>query len=180
MTTRTRILTVGLTGAIFAILLGASSCNSPAKDKAQQARDKKAATVKLCTDPGASLECKNLAKRLDRYDNPSKISYIYLLADTGGIYAYFTVKGKVSSNLSQMGPMDQIIDCTDGSGCSDVIVEAPGDDGSYGPNEDGVFFFTSDDVLVTWNGRYLLVDAPLRINEAGLVLPYVDGSKPTD
>jgi hypothetical protein len=126
-----------------------------------------------------SLERKNLADRLLRYNSPSKISYVYLLSQAGGIYAYFTIKGKVSSNSSQM-TTDQLIEwqCNSGT-CDHVVVNAPGDDGSYGPNEPGIFFFTTDNVMVTWNGPYLLTDAPLKVNAATVPLEYVNGSKPT-
>jgi hypothetical protein len=33
--------------------------------------------------------------------------------------------------------------------------------------------------MVTWNGPYLLTDAPLKVNAQNLVLQYQDGSKPT-
>lgn len=100
--------------------------------------------------------------------------------DIGGIYTFFTIKGKVSSNQSQMTTEDLIVrKCWSGGGCDNAVVGAPGDDGSYGPNEDGIFFFTTDGVLITWNGKYLLSDAPMKVNPANLVLTYVDGSKPT-
>lgn len=127
-----------------------------------------------------SLERKNVSKRLLRYNNANKIGYIYLLTDTGGIYTYYTIKGKVSSTDSQMTTTDLIQSrCHDNNVCNDVTVPAPGDDGSYGPNEPGIFFFTSDDVLVTWNGKYLLTDAPMKISSQNLVLTYQEGSKPT-
>lgn len=127
-----------------------------------------------------SLERRNLKERLLRYNNPSKISYIYLLSQTGGIYSYFTIKGKVSSTDSQM-TTESLIEtkCHSSNGCNDVTVPAPGDDGSYGANEPGIFFFTTDGVMVTWNGPYLLSDAPLKVNAQNLVLQYQDGSKPT-
>lgn len=123
-----------------------------------------------------SLERRNLKEKLLRYNSPSKISYIYLLAQTGGIYSFFTVKGKVSSNQSQM-TTDQFE--IDHGSYGQAVVNAPGDDGSYGPNEDGIFFFTTDGVMVTWNGPYLLTDAPLKVNAQNLVLQYQDGSKPS-
>lgn len=127
-----------------------------------------------------SLERRNLKERLLRYNNPSKISYIYLLSQTGGIYSYFTVKGKVSSTDSQMTTENLIeTNCHSGNGCNDVPVGAPGDDGSYGANEPGVFFFTTDGVMVTWNGPYLLTDAPMKVSAQNLVLQYQDGSKPS-
>lgn len=130
-----------------------------------------------------SQERRNLKERLLRYNNPSKISYLYLLSNTGGVYAYYTIKGKVSSNSSQMTTDQLIRPCSQGgdsgSGNCAVTVSAPGDDGSYGPNEQGSFAFTTDGVMVTWDTPYILTDAPMKINTQNMILQYVDGSKPT-
>jgi hypothetical protein len=126
-----------------------------------------------------SLERKNLREKLLRYNQPTKISYIYLLSQTGGIYAYFTIKGKVSSNSSQMTTSQFLIYDQGSGGGGNATVEAPGDDGSYGPDEPGIFFFTTDNVMVTWDGPYLLTDAPMKIDEAKVTLNYIPGSKPS-
>lgn len=122
-----------------------------------------------------SLERANLTERLLRYNKPTKISYIYLLSTNGQVISFYTIKGKVTSNSSQL-TTDQIkTDC--GTQCG-YAVNGPGDDGSYGPNEDGIFFFTTDNVMVTWNGQYLLADAPLKIATPPVIV-YQQGSKPT-
>lgn len=127
-----------------------------------------------------SLERHNVKEKLLRYNRPDKISYIYLLSANGGIFAYFPIKGKVSSNNSQLTTTDLIqTRCHYGSACNDVTVPAPGDDGSYGPNENGIFGFTADGVMFTWDGPYLLTDAPMKVNAQNLILQYQDGSKPT-
>lgn len=130
-----------------------------------------------------SLERRNLREKLLRYNNPSKISYLYLLSQMGGVYAYFTIKGKVSSNQSQMTTTDLIRPCSaggdSGSGNCAVAVPAPGDDGSYGQNEQGNFAFTTDGVMVTWDGPYILTDAPMKINAQNIALTYVEGSRPS-
>lgn len=174
--------------ALVAALTLAAGCSSKSKPDAQskgQAQTEQAFNQQSTAVPYPvtaltdSLERRNLRERLLRYNKPDKISYIYLLSASGGIYSYFTVKGKVSSNSSQM-TTDQLVkwQCNGGS-CDHVVVSAPGDDGSYGPNETGIFFFTTDNVMVTWDGPYLLVDAPLKVNAATIPLQYVDGSKPT-
>jgi hypothetical protein len=115
-----------------------------------------------------SLERRNLREKLLRYNKPDKISYIYLLSDTGSVITFYPIKGKVSSNQSQMTAAD-IDRChvQREQGCS--VLEGPGDDGSYGPNEDGIFFFTTENVMVTWNGKYLLADAPLKVSSAPII-----------
>lgn len=151
---------------VATVLLGA--CDDTPASKAEQARNDKSKNVIACglngPAKGESLECVNLRERERRNSDPAKISYVYLVGFDGNVKAYLTVKGKVSSTQSQMGPMDLILDCDDGTGCSDTVVEAPGDDGSYGPNEDGIFFFTTEGVMVNWNGQFILSDAPLAID----------------
>lgn len=156
-------------GVLAAVFLGAGSCDAQSNatdDKARAARDAKSNSTVLCGEPKQSLECVNLAEKKRRDEDPTRITYVYTLSWTGEFIGYYVAKGKVSSNQSQMGPMDQVLEygcrnCSGGFG--NVVVEAPGDDGSYGPNEDGVFFFTPDGNKITWNGMYQQSDKPLSI-----------------
>lgn len=114
-----------------------------------------------------SLERRNLRERLIRTNKPNAISYLYLLS-FGKPLGFYTVKGKVSSTQSQM-TTDQLQVCKDHAGdyesaCVPAVVNAPGDDGSYGANEDGIFFFTTEDVMVTTNLDYIVSDQPLPFN----------------
>jgi len=114
-----------------------------------------------------SIERRNLRERLLRFNRPDKIGYVYLLSDVGTIVAFYVIRGKVSSNQSQL-TASQRIDGRDCYRCANVI-DTASDDGSYGPNEDGVFFFTTEGVFVQWNGKYILADAPLKVASAPLV-----------
>lgn len=130
-----------------------------------------------------SLERVNLREKLLRFNDPNKIGYVYLLSDMGDIISFFTVKGKVSSTQSQMTTQEQV-EYYDGcgNGCyekQDVVTTSPGDDGSFGENEQGIFFFTTEDVYVTWNGRYLYLDAPLQIDEGGVAIELPENAAPT-
>lgn len=177
---------IGIVAAALVVLVattagacddGGSNAQQSGQAQTEQAFKQQSAAVPYPADAlKDSLERRNLREKLLRYNNPSKISYLYLLSQTGGIYAYFTIKGKVSSNSSQM-TTDQL-ELNHGS-YGQAVVNAPGDDGSYGPNEAGQFAFTTDGVMITWDGPYILTDAPLKINAQNLVLSYVDGSKPT-
>lgn len=188
ITINRRVVGIALgAAATLALIGGCTSSQSDAQSQGQaqteQAYQQQSAAVPYpVSQLNDSLERRNLRERLLRYNNPSKISYIYLLSNTGGMYAFFTVKGKVSSNSSQM-TTDQITHwaCNGGNGghCDNLVVNAPQDDGSYGGAEPGIFFFTSDNVMVTWDGPYLLTDAPMKVNPATTTLTYVDGSKPT-
>lgn len=106
-----------------------------------------------------SLERRNLAERLLRQNKPAAISYVYILGDTGIFIGYYAIKGKVSSTQSQMTTKDLVITNNN----SDAVVGAPGDDGSYGDNEPGIFFFTTEGVMVTTSMRYIVSDAALEV-----------------
>lgn len=117
-----------------------------------------------------SQERKNLIERLTRFNNTSKVSYIYLLS-FGKVMAFYTVKGKVSSVNSLLTNPSQLVDATgvqcsqqysyDASHC--VQVPSPDIDGSYGSNGDAIFFFTTDNTYVEYRGDYMLADQPLQL-----------------
>lgn len=119
-----------------------------------------------------SLERVNLIERLNRFNDPNKVSYIYLLSDTGQIYTFLPIKGKVSSVNSQLSTGEQIVDDPFGYS-TDVggkVVESPQEDGSYGTNGDAIFFFTTENIYVEWNGKYLLLDQPLQLTSQPLLI----------
>src|SRR5688572_2601126 len=164
MTPRIKKLATIAAGIIAVVTLSASSCS---EDPALKERnDKQAANVK-CGAANESLECKNLRERERRNSQPSAIGYVYLYNFDGTVKGYFTIKGKVSSTQSQMGPMDDIVDACATDYCPEIM-EAAGDDGSYGPNEAGIFFFTTEGVMVTYSGEYVLSDAPLKLSTTKL------------
>ncbi len=119
-----------------------------------------------------SLERTQLVRRLERFNEDSKISYIYLLS-FGRVMSYHTIKGKVSSVNSKLTTTDQVIRRRATSG-NTVVVESPDLDGSYGSNGDAIFFFTSDDVYVEWNGQYMLSDRALRLTQEPLLIATED------
>ena len=118
-----------------------------------------------------SLERVNLITRLQRFNDPNKVSYIYLLSDTGQIYTFLPIKGKVSSVNSALSIGQQIVDDSYASvGNGGQVVESPQEDGSYGENGDAIFFFTTEDIYVEWNGKYLLLDQPLQLTSQPLLI----------
>ena len=46
----------------------------------------------------------------------------------------------------------------------------PDVDGSYGENDNGIFFFTTDGKYVEWGGTYFYSDIPVSVNS--MVLGY--------
>jgi hypothetical protein len=116
-----------------------------------------------------SLERANIVEHVKRNNQPDRIRYIYLLADTGGVYAYYVIKGKVTSAGAQLTPTDDVVDPCSSSYCP-LVVQGPTEDGSYGGDEGGIYFFTDTGVEVQWNGRWLLTDAPMQIKTPTLTL----------
>lgn len=116
-----------------------------------------------------SVERANLIARLTTFNNPDKMSYIYLTS-FGKVMAFYTIKGKVSSVNSMLTTTVQMVDWM-GRQCSSrdssytcYPVPSPDLDGSYGSNGDAIFFFTTEGAYVEWNGEYMLADQPLKMS----------------
>lgn len=109
-----------------------------------------------------SQERRNLRERLLRFNVPDKIGYVYLLGLTGSYVGYYAIQGKVSSTDSQLTTTQQIVKACS-NGCREVV-PSMGDDGSYGSNEAGVFFFTTNGVLVETSMNYIYSDSPLPVD----------------
>lgn len=124
-----------------------------------------------------SVERENVIKRIERWNNPNKISYIYLLSDMGTIVAYFPIKGKVTSLNTYATPVHQIVEdpyiqYTSNGGYSGAgqVVDAPDELGTYGENNSGIFFFLTDDTYMEWAGNYLLSDNPIKLTQQPIMV----------
>lgn len=131
------------------------------------------------TDIDYSLERYNLIKRAYWVNGmrdkaralPSPIAdmplgYIVLLTNSGAVVGKFTVDGKVSSLNSFLTPDSEFYECA-GEYCDGLNSDnewLPDVDGSYGSNDSGIFFFTTDGKYVEWTGTYLYSDIPFTIN----------------
>lgn len=86
----------------------------------------------------------------------------YIVLFSGNTVAgSFTVDGKVSSLNSFLTPGSE--DEHVGNG-GVVTKELPDIDGSYGENDNGIFFFTTDGKYVEWTGTYLYSDIPMKVD----------------
>lgn len=96
------------------------------------------------------------------------LGYIVLFAGNTTV-GRFVVDGKVSSLNSFLSP--DYIESTERhigeAGGGNVVINAQmaDVDGSYGQNDDGIFFFTPDGKYVEWTGEYLYSDIPFEIEE---------------
>ncbi|WDS52053.1 membrane protein [Microbacterium phage Caron] len=113
-------------------------------------------------DRADSLELKNLKEKRSREDDPSAIRYLYLMS-FGQIIGYYVTEGKVSSSGSQIAPESELI-APYSTSSERFVVESAKDDGSYGPGDPGIFFFTTEGVMVETSLDYIQSDAPLAID----------------
>lgn len=87
------------------------------------------------------------------------LGYIVLFAGNT-IVGRFIVDGKVTSLNSFLTP--NAVDTSYGS-AGVGSKELADVDGSYGENDNGIFFFTPDGKYVEWTGEYLYSDIPFEI-----------------
>ena len=133
-----------------------------------------------------SMERRGLRERLLRFNDPNKIGYLYEMTPNGQVVAFYTIKGKPSSTSSQLTNSQTITwarSSINGSSTSwgNGVVEAMGDDGSWGPEEggpNGIFFFTTSGVMLEWNGWWQYSDAPLNLTSKPLLIMDAD-AKPS-
>jgi hypothetical protein len=135
--------------------------------------DKLAANQPTPTDIEYSLERYNLIRR--EYwvsgmeekatslpcpvDKP--MGYIALILEGVGVIDTFVVDGKVSSMNSYLTPDSEYY----GGGSSTLINWLPDVDGTFGDNDNGIFFFTVDGHYIEWSGHYLYSDTPIHVDE---------------
>lgn len=87
------------------------------------------------------------------------MGYIVLMSGSA-VVAEFTVDGKVSSLNSFLTPDSEYYESKSES-YNKWIADV---DGSYGENNNGIFFFTTDGEYVEWNGQYIYTDSPIHIS----------------
>lgn len=161
------IIMLAIAGLLSLSACGGQSESAKLQQQGQQdtvdAFSKQSAAVPYPKDALTnSLERKNLSERLVRTNKPDSLGYVYLMS-FGKVIGYYAVKGKVSSTQSQMTTDQLVVRTCENAECSFDTVTAPGDDGSYGANEDGIFFFTTSGQMVTTNLDYVWSDNPLPI-----------------
>lgn len=155
--------------ALLAIAVSLTACSGGTTDDQKLKRDNYESAQKAVPFPAGVVaknptELMNVKEKLIRDSDPNRLSYVYLLSMDGKVISHFVAKGKVSSSDSQMLPDYEFRDLC-GSGCTQwEVVNAAGDDATYGNREPGIFFFTPEGMLVTWSGDYLQFDRPMKVN----------------
>ena len=94
------------------------------------------------------------------------LGYVVLFTESGDVVGQFTVNGKVTSLNSYLTPDSEFYEqeyYNSGSSVGDGNSWLPDVDGSYGENDQGIFFFTTDGKYIEWTGTYLYSDIPFNV-----------------
>lgn len=94
------------------------------------------------------------------------LGYIVLFTDNGSVVGSFVVDGKVSSLNSFLTPDSEYYekvsnDVTGDKASNKWLADV---DGSYGENDNGIFFFTTDGKYIEYTGTYLYSDIPFEVD----------------
>lgn len=174
-----KIVALILAGLLLLSLCGCDGEN-PASGTEKNIQDTQGVTDELAmgqptpTDIDYSLERYNLIRRAYWVNGQRQkadtlpcevekpLGYIVLFTEGGGVVGRFIVDGKVSSLNSFLSP-DYI---EERWGLCEFVynTELADVDGSYGENDNGIFFFTPDGKYVEWTGTYLYSDIPFELD----------------
>lgn len=175
------IICLALAVTLAIIILSFCACSVEASGSSddtlntQQAADRLQTNQPTPTDIDYSLERYNLVRRAYWVNGqrekanalPCEIAkplgYVVLLTESGSVIGKFTVDGKVSSLNSFLTPDSEYYEYSAGEySCkNDWVADI---DGSYGENDNGIFFFTPDGKYVEWSGIYLYSDIPFDVD----------------
>lgn len=92
------------------------------------------------------------------------LGYIVLFAGNT-IVNSFIVDGKVSSLNSYLSPDSEYYEYVYGGNYRDYNRWLADVDGSYGENDNGIFFFTPNGNYIEWTGEYLYSDIPFEVEK---------------
>lgn len=165
--------------AIIVIMVTLAGCIEETGTKSDNIKAKQVASnlqtnQPTPTDIDYSLERYNLIRRAYwvngqrekaisypcQIDRP--LGYIVLFSGNA-VVGNFVVDGKVTSLNSFLTPDSEYYEQSGGNGAilNDWLADV---DGSYGENDEGVFFFTPDGKYIEWSGDYLYSDIPFEIS----------------
>ena len=175
-------ITIAIT--LLACLFVFSSCGIRASSTSSY--EDKQATIEIAnnlsnhqptpTDINYSLERYNLIRRtywvngmrekantlICQVEKP--LGYIVLFAGNT-IVDRFVVDGKVSSLNSYLTPDSEYYELAYGGNYREYNQWLADVDGSYGENDNGIFFFTPNGNYIEWTGEYLYSDIPFEVSD---------------
>lgn len=97
------------------------------------------------------------------------LGYVVLFAGNA-VLGSFVVDGKITSLNSYLTPDSEYYELVSGSTSLNANRWVADIDGSFGENDNGIFFFTPDGKYIEWNGTYLYSDIPFTVNTPVLTI----------
>ena len=172
------ILAISITTCTASAFFWSASKSGSSSDKenTMKVADKLQNNQPTPTDIDYSLERYNLIRRAYWVNGQREkanalvceiekpLGYVVLLTESGAIMGSFVVDGKVSSLNSFLTPDSEYYEYSAGqySTINKWIADV---DGSYGENDNGIFFFTPDGKYIEWTGTYLYSDIPFEVSD---------------
>ena len=92
------------------------------------------------------------------------LGYVVLMLEGVGVVGNYVIDGKVSSLNSFLTPDSEYYEYSAGetSKKNNWLADV---DGSYGENDNGIFFFTTDGKYIEWTGTYIYSDIPYIVDD---------------
>ena len=92
------------------------------------------------------------------------LGYVVLMLEGVGVVGNYVIDGKVSSLNSFLTPDSEYYEYSAGetSKKKNWLADV---DGSYGENDNGIFFFTTDGKYIEWTGTYIYSDIPYIVDD---------------
>lgn len=92
------------------------------------------------------------------------LGYVVLMLEGVGVVGNYVIDGKVSSLNSFLTPYSEYYEYSAGetSKKNNWLADV---DGSYGENDNGIFFFTTDGKYIEWTGTYIYSDIPYIVDD---------------
>lgn len=181
---KTSIIALAATGVF--IFASAESCDntSESQNKAQEMTNAYSSAAQAAVPypldemkAGGWTERRLLAEHLKRQNDPKGLRYIVVMTQQGQVIAQYPITGMVFHPDSAMTNSQSISwSSNGGSG----VIDAPGDNGTWGPEAGAAAFFTTSGVEIQLPASAVWIesDAPLNITDKPLVT-YNVGDKPS-
>lgn len=179
------IIGIIITGAMMGCVAIEDTGSIEDKENTAEVANKLQANQPTPTDIDYSLERYNLIRRTYWVNGQREkanalpcevekpLGYIVLFGESGVVIGSFVVDGKVSSLNSFLTPDSEYYEKNTGyrslnTATSPVVDDYSNKwladvDGSYGENDNGIFFFTPDGKYIEWTGTYLYSDIPFEV-----------------
>lgn len=164
--------TIALIAAASALFLSGCNVSTPATPNARTEQAARAETAANSIQFSENSEIDNIQRRLELTSNPGQIGFVLLLNEMGNPVMYTSVRGKITSGGKRLTAPQEVrcLEVAGQVGCSQQMVDAPSDEGTFGSSNPYIFFWTTDGQYIQWSGKYLYSDKPFRIEDPTIVV----------